>query len=214
MLPCRRCLVSQPDPVRVPRHRRKLPTSAQGSPASITASDPRPGPVPQRPHRVKCLPDPLRSRHGASERSARNPAERGKQGAAPASLTRAVAVVVADFVAALDEFFTAARSAGPNPRRTVASRRPPRQSALRRPALLLVPRREQCGSGEVRVAGEPCRFAPARLSAAYERTVRGSPKCSKRAVSANQVIAAAASPSSVRTNRPAGLAFPVCASGV
>jgi hypothetical protein len=57
-------------------------------------------------------------------------------------------------------------------------------------------------------------IAPARLSAAYERTVRGSLKCSKRAVSANQVIAAAASPSSVRTNRPAGLAIPVCASGV
>jgi hypothetical protein len=71
-----------------------------------------------------------------------------------------------------------------------------------------------CRSGEVRAVGKPCRFAPARLCAAYERTVRGSPKCSNRAVSANQVIAATASPSSVRTNRPAGLAIPVCASGV
>jgi hypothetical protein len=65
-----------------------------------------------------------------------------------------------------------------------------------------------------RARRKPCRFAPARLSAAYERTVRGSPKCSNRAVSANQVIAAPASPSSVSTNRPEALAMPVCASGV
>jgi hypothetical protein len=80
-------------------------------------------------------------------------------------------------------------------------------------------RREQRRSDEVRAVPEALSLGsaasrPGRLSAAYERTVRGSPKCSKRAVSANQVIAAAASRSSVSTSRPAGLAIPVCASGV
>ena len=36
------------------------------------------------------------------------------------------------------------------------------------------------------------------------RTVRGSPKCGKTLVSANQVIAATASPSSVSTNSREG----------
>ena len=44
-------------------------------------------------------------------------------------------------------------------------------------------------------------------------TVRGSPKCGKRPVSVNQVIAATASPSSVSTNSPVARAIAACASG-
>jgi hypothetical protein len=48
---------------------------------------------------------------------------------------------------------------------------------------------------------------PACPSAAYKLSVGGSPKCRKRPVPANQVIAAAASPSSVSTNSPRGRAI-------
>jgi hypothetical protein len=82
-------------------------------------------------------------------------------------------------------------------------------------AALSRSRRTEEFAGPVRFEDrEAVRVAPARLSAAYERTVRGSPKCSNTAVSANQVIAATASPASVSTNRPEALAMPVCASGV
>src|SRR5918995_5208504 len=83
-----------------------------------------------------------------------------------------------------------------------------------------IPReREQRRSGDVRAVREAlplgsAAFGPERASAAYERSDRGSPKCPKSAVSANQVIAAAASPSSVSTNSPAGRAIPPRASGV
>lgn len=43
---------------------------------------------------------------------------------------------------------------------------------------------------------------PARPSAAYERSVRGSPKCRNTPVSANQVIPAIVSPASVSTISP------------
>jgi hypothetical protein len=72
-------------------------------------------------------------------------------------------------------------------------------------APLLVETPAATGTGRQAREGSPLGSAgsrPARPSAAYERSVRGSPKCRNTPVSANQVIPAIVSPASVSTISP------------